>query len=310
MSTLLTSHTHFSLLEAIGKPGALLEKAHELWYTTVAMTDYNGMYWAVEFYKTAKQLDIKPLLWVELGFTHSLDALNELQQPSWTITLIAKNTEGYHLLLKAVSAANMDGLRWGHPTIDVAWLRTLEKNCVWVIGAPQSWLWVALKGGDLTDQHIELVHLCDEALWQCVCTVTWRDHTESRTLKHINHSVVACATKAWVRICVTPNNHYIDSNDRKPYEVALWIKDWKRVFDEDRRRVRVDQALIWQNTIKKNLQNQWFDAEQIDVWIETTNSISTERSTSIDLDTILFPTYVSPEHIETLYTTHKDALIQ
>lgn len=315
MKTLLNTHTHFSLLEAIWKPAALLEKCHELGYTTVALTDYNWLYWAVEFYKLAKQFDIKPLLWVELGFVQSLDLLNERQTPSGTITLIATSNEWYQRLLVAVSDANMSGLRGWAPTIDLEWLRKLEWSCAGLVWLPQSRLWRAIKANESEDKLIELTRLCAEALWkewaagELYCVVAWRDHTESRTLKMINHGVVAVAKQAWLRVTISSNNHYINSQDRKPYEIALSIKDWTRVFDETRRRVRVDQALFDQDTMKKNLINQWFEAEHVDIRLETTNTITTSRATEIDLDTILFPTYVSPKEITELYNAKKDTWV-
>ena len=47
-------HTHYSLLDGLGKIPEILDKAKEYGMESVAITDHGVMYGAIEFYKEAK----------------------------------------------------------------------------------------------------------------------------------------------------------------------------------------------------------------------------------------------------------------
>ncbi|MEY3198025.1 MAG: hypothetical protein RL023_983, partial [Candidatus Parcubacteria bacterium] len=66
MFTHLHLHTHYSLLQALGEPKAYISKAKELGMEALAITDYNGLYGAIEHYKYCKKIGIKPIIGVEL----------------------------------------------------------------------------------------------------------------------------------------------------------------------------------------------------------------------------------------------------
>ena len=103
----LHGHSHFSLLEGIGKPRDILMKAQELKMPAIALTDYNGLYGALEFYKTAQAEDIKPIIGVELSLVQDITVKPKDELP-YFIVLLAKNEKGYQNLLKLVSHANLE----------------------------------------------------------------------------------------------------------------------------------------------------------------------------------------------------------
>ena len=58
----LHGHSHYSLLEGIGKVPSILSKAKQLGYDTIGLTDYDGMYGVMEFISKAKKSEIKPIV--------------------------------------------------------------------------------------------------------------------------------------------------------------------------------------------------------------------------------------------------------
>ena len=62
----LRCHSNFSLLEGAASAGSLLEAARERGYTALALTDTNGLYAAVTFWKKARALGLKPIFGTEL----------------------------------------------------------------------------------------------------------------------------------------------------------------------------------------------------------------------------------------------------
>ena len=55
-------HSNYSLLEGVITIDEILEKAVSYGLNSVALTDTNGMYGLVSFYKKAKERGIKPIL--------------------------------------------------------------------------------------------------------------------------------------------------------------------------------------------------------------------------------------------------------
>jgi len=101
----LHGHSTFSFLEAIGTVKKIADRAKKLALPAIAITDFPGMYGAVQFYNLAKELEFKPIIGVEIGFV--LDTDNEYKAESiGNICILAGDKTGYHNLMKLTSFAN------------------------------------------------------------------------------------------------------------------------------------------------------------------------------------------------------------
>ena len=96
----LRNHTHYSLLKALPKVHDLVKKAKEARMTSLAITDYNNMYGAIEFYSTCKKQGLKPIIGVEFTTTYN--------ERKFQIVLLAKNFQGYKNLMHLTSIVNVE----------------------------------------------------------------------------------------------------------------------------------------------------------------------------------------------------------
>jgi DNA polymerase-3 subunit alpha len=80
----LRNHTHYSLLRALPKVDALVKRAASLNMPALAITDYSNMYGVIEFYKTCKKKNIKPIIGVEFSIVYN--------DRTFKIVLIASTT--------------------------------------------------------------------------------------------------------------------------------------------------------------------------------------------------------------------------
>jgi error-prone DNA polymerase len=99
----LHCHSYFSLLDGASSPEALVERAVALGYPALALTDHDGLYSAVRFWRAARERGIKPIIGAEI----TLAAGDHL-------TLLAENQGGYAHLCRVISAAQLAGEK-GHP---------------------------------------------------------------------------------------------------------------------------------------------------------------------------------------------------
>src|SRR5208282_2778117 len=58
-------HTEYSLLDGACRISDVVDKAHACKMPAVAMTDHGNMFGAIEFYKTAQEKGLKPIIGCE-----------------------------------------------------------------------------------------------------------------------------------------------------------------------------------------------------------------------------------------------------
>ena len=88
MLTALEVKTSYSILSSLNRIDKLTEKASELGYFSLAITDTNNMFGVYEFYLSCKRKNIKPII----GMT----VVNKQDK----FILLAKNNDGYSNLIK------------------------------------------------------------------------------------------------------------------------------------------------------------------------------------------------------------------
>jgi len=61
----LHCHSNFSLLDGASHPEELVARAKELGMPALAITDHDGLYGAVRFYREARRAGIRPIIGAE-----------------------------------------------------------------------------------------------------------------------------------------------------------------------------------------------------------------------------------------------------
>lgn len=303
----LQVHTHYSLLEGIWSPKNYIAKAAELGMKALAMTDYNGLYGAIEFYKTCKSNDIHPIIWVELHVVHDITV------PWlwwWTVVLLAKNEQWYQDLLELVSHANMDWFDQ-KPRIDFGLLRKYGKQVVCLVWGKNSLLGRLIMQNESESKLQETVWLLRDACGDDAVYASLHTHDESKfeNVGKVNKAIKYLAEGISLPIVFTNDVHYINPEDQKPFEVALSIRDWKRIYDEDRRIVSIPLHLASEDEIIATMKANWYEQSFIDSCLETVDNVVKTCQCEIELNKLLFPKYQAPEHIKELYESHKEGLI-
>ena len=103
----LHCHSNFSFLDGASHPEDLAYRATELGMPALALTDHNGLYAAIPFYRACSEAGIKPIIGTEV----TLDNGHHL-------TLLAKNKPGYANLCRLLTKSHMDHEK-GNPSISI-----------------------------------------------------------------------------------------------------------------------------------------------------------------------------------------------
>ena len=113
----LHTHTEYSMLDGAAKVGDLLLQAKEFNMPALAITDHGYMYGAVDFYKQAVQIGVKPIIGCEVYFTPD-SRLEKHGKPNlYHLLLLARNNEGYRNLMAICSEAAVNGYYY-KPRVD------------------------------------------------------------------------------------------------------------------------------------------------------------------------------------------------
>src|SRR5215207_3157732 len=124
-------HTEFSLLDGACRIGEMLDRAAELKMPAVAVTEHGNMFSAVAFHDEAKKRGINPILGCEV-YVAPGDRRDKSGIPGETanhLVLLSETTEGFHNLIKLVSAGYTEGFYY-KPRIDKELLAQHSKGLI------------------------------------------------------------------------------------------------------------------------------------------------------------------------------------
>ncbi len=112
-------HSHYSLLDGLGKVPELINKAKEQDMPALALTDHGVLYGAIEFFNEAKKAGIKPIIGQEAYVSRRkmTDKTAGVDTKPYHMVLLAKNLQGYKNLIKITSAAHLEGYYY-KPRVD------------------------------------------------------------------------------------------------------------------------------------------------------------------------------------------------
>lgn len=118
-----------------------MQRAKGMGFKAVALTDKNGFYGAIRFYRAAESLDIKPILGSEITL---LDGT--------TLILLAVSFEGYRNLCRLLSRAHAEGPR-GKPACSLDTLRAFARGFICLTGGREGRLYKLISAGRIDEAH-------------------------------------------------------------------------------------------------------------------------------------------------------------
>src|SRR5579872_559255 len=114
-------HTEFSLLDGACRLDRLMDKAHELKFPSLAITDHGVLYGAIDFYQAARDKGIKPIIGCEVyvapGSRLEKKTSSGGRDVYHHLLLLARDATGYKNLIQLTTEAHLTGYYY-KPRID------------------------------------------------------------------------------------------------------------------------------------------------------------------------------------------------
>jgi error-prone DNA polymerase len=112
----LHAHSTFSFLDGASSPEQLVEEAHRLGLSGLAITDHDGFYGIVRFAEAAESFpDLQTVFGAELSLGLTEPQMGAPDPEGEHLLVLARQEEGYHRLARAITAGQLAGGEKGRP---------------------------------------------------------------------------------------------------------------------------------------------------------------------------------------------------
>jgi DNA polymerase III subunit alpha len=251
-------HTDYSLLDGACETTELLDEASRQKMPAVAITDHGNMFAAAKFFYEASKRDVKPIIGCEVyvakGSRHDRGEKTNGGAPvaaggdrneeepgtrgSNHLVLLCESLEGYHNLIKLVSAGFLEGFYY-KPRIDYDLLSKHSKGLI-ALGA-------CLKGPvtePVMNQKMDLARENAYRLRDIFGKNNFFLEVQDQGLdvdKGVNRDLVRLSKETGIPLVATNDCHYLHHEDAHAQEVLLCIQTGKTMGDANRMKFQTDQ---------------------------------------------------------------------
>jgi DNA polymerase-3 subunit alpha len=236
-------HTEFSLLDGACRIDEVLDQAAALKMPALAVTEHGNMFSSVIFHDHARARGLNPILGCEV-YVAPGSRLEKSGNPGATqnhLVLLAETLEGYHNLIKLVSAGYTEGFYY-KPRIDKELLAQHAKG---LIGLSSCLKGEVAEGLSHSQERkaVEAAAAYRDILGanSFFLEMQWHGIEEQRV---VNSGIPAIARDLKLKMVCTNDVHYLRESDHHAHDVLLCIGTGKGFSDPKRLRYDAKQFFL------------------------------------------------------------------
>ena len=289
----LHCHTDYSLLDGACEIEQLMDLVVQQKMPAVAMTDHGNLFGAVEFYNTAKEKGVHPVIGCEVYVSQQGLATRSDTDRYNHLVLLCENQEGYRNLLKLVSTAYLEGFYY-KPRIDKDLLAQHSKGLIAMS---------ACLRGDINETL--LAHRYDDAkrLAYTYADMFGKDNFFLEVQDHgleqdktVLPQIYQLSKETRIPLVATNDAHYMRKDDARAHEILLCIQTGKTMSDPQR--MRFSQPEFYLKT-RDEMLAVFGDLEEA---LDRTSQIAARCQVSLEKVKEPFPKFeVPPDHTTDTY---------
>lgn len=291
----LHNHTHHSLLDGLSKIPALMNTVKDMGMEAVALTDHGTMSGTIDFYKSAHNAGIKPILGMEayVAARSRHDRDPQKDKARYHLTILAMNDQGYRNLMQLSSKANLEGMYY-KPRIDHELLEEFNEGLIILSGCASGELGENLR----VDNYEEAKSI---AAWyksvfgdRYYLEMQDHGHLESRSVwdvqVKINGYLEKISEELNIPLVVTSDGHYLTHDDQDAHEILLCVGTGAFLSDEKRMSLKNFELHV---TDPNEIIERWGKTHP--EAISNTKAIADRCNVELELGKILIPTFPTPK---------------
>ena len=283
-------HTEYSLLDGVGRIDEYLERAKELNMKAIAITDHGNMYGAIEFYKSAINKGIKPIIGIEAYVSEF--QMDKKEGRNFHLILLAENIKGYKNLLKISSAGFLNGFYY-RPRIDKEFLKKHSEGIIALSACMQGEISRAILENEdeiKIDKKIEsYIDIFGKNNFYLEVQGNGVDGQQD-----LNRELLRYSKKHEIKCVATNDTHYVYEGDHVLQDLVICIQTGAKVSDTNRMKIETKELFLKSRMeIINSLGDEFIDA------INTTEEIADRCNLNLDFGELKFPKYQIPNCVKT-----------
>ena len=224
-------HSHYSLLDGAADVKRLVAAAKQSGMKALALTDHGNLFGAVDFYTTATEAGIKPILGLEAYIsptTRQDRSMGQIQTAAYHLLLLAMNETGWGNLMKLSSRAYLEGFYY-KPRIDRELLAKLNEGLICTTACLGGEVPTALlQGRDQDARRIAGEYLDIFGPDRFFIEVQKQGVADQ---DKVNPRLIALAKDLGVGLVGTNDVHFLRREDKPAHEVLTCISTGKTLAD-------------------------------------------------------------------------------
>ncbi len=232
-------HSEYSLLDGACRVESLCERSAGDGSPAVALTDHGVMYGAMEFYYTARDFKLTPIIGCE-AYIAPRGRFDRSVREEAHVTLLAADVEGYRNLTALISKGFLEGYYY-KPRIDLDLLEKHNRGLIVLSGCMSGMVAAPLLKNEYEKSKAAAQTFVD----------IFGDRFYIEVMRHgmpeeevINQGLVRVARDLNVPLVATNDSHYLKQNDAPAHDVLLCIGTGKTVSDTSRMKFYSDQFYV------------------------------------------------------------------
>jgi DNA polymerase-3 subunit alpha len=254
-----------------------------------ALTDHGALYGAVEFYKLAKEKNIKPIIGTELylAFERLDQKRPNIDDKRYHIVLLVKNEEGYKNLVKLITKAHLEGFYY-KPRIDEELLSQFGSGLIGLSACllgriPR--LILAKKIKEATEQALKYQDIFGKDNFY----LELQPHPNIKEQKVVNEALISISKKTGIPLVATNDVHYLKSEDAEVQDILMLINTGADLNDPERLTMKQDDFSM------KSPEKMMESFKEVPEAIENTQKISNLCNFEFELKKTKLPHFPLPE---------------
>ena len=194
-----------------------MSRAADLNMSALALTDHNGLYGAIRFYKACLKANIKPIIGAEM----TLENGNHL-------TLLAKSNEGYSNLCRLITRAQLEH-RKGSPVLNLEMLARHSADLICLSGCRKGEIVSSIISGQMGKAY-EMAKRCIAIFGRENFYVELQNNLYPED-EHLYRALVKLAESLKIGYVATNNVHYAEKEKHRLHDVLTCIRN-RTTLDE------------------------------------------------------------------------------
>ena len=276
-------HSEYSILDGACRIPGLVEKAARLEMPAVSLTDHGSLAGAVQLFREAGKVGVKPIIGCEV---YVADDRRAQTKGYAHLTLLAESNEGYSNLIKLSSLGYLEGYYY-KPRVDWELLERHAKGIVALSGCLSGRVSRALSESRPKDASADLDRLVQ--IFGRDSTYVEIQNAGLSEQHELNPQLIALAQETGLPLVATGDVHYLEAEDAFAHEALLCIQSGDTLKNPAHWRFDTNEFFF------KTPEEMAGDFPGLEDAMARTLEVAERCTVELELGRILLPTFPVPE---------------